>query len=238
MQIAGTPPAAVPAGAAGPSTSPATSTDAPSSSASPAGANAQPSVTVTLSDAASAALAATNTATDKSAAAPSSNPDVFAGASSIVQQVQYFASMLVDGSGASNADKATATANLYQLRFESGGDGTRPSEDDWFTQSTQAQRDVVNGEIEGSSFFKQSISAAAQFNSVGIASARAGNPSGTPSESARFDQLSSDQQILVWAGGASQYGSLDAFKSALAGYASANTAAPFFRSARATSAVV
>jgi hypothetical protein len=67
-----------------------------------------------------------------------------------------------------------------------------------------------------------------------MASARAGNPSGAPSESARFDQLSSDQQILVWAGGASQYGSLDAFKSALAGYASANAAAAGSEAASAT----
>ncbi|HEX3918692.1 MAG TPA: hypothetical protein VHW60_15250 [Caulobacteraceae bacterium] len=210
MQIAGPAVAAPPIVAAAPvSTSPAPVGAPPSPD--------QPSVTVTLSDAAIAALASpAGPATTSGAAAPGG----------IVAQVQQLAATLEDTSGASDADKATAFADLYQLRFESGGDGTDPSMDEWFTESTPDQQKAVESEIEGSTFFKQAVSAATLFNGAGIETARSGLPfDPTKTEAARFSQLSPDQQLLVWAGGASQFASLADFKTYLAQQAQGQAAA-------------
>lgn len=162
--------------------------------------------------------------TTPASSAPTSTDDVFAGASDLVLQVQHYASLLVDGSGASDTDKANALAQLYQLRFKVGGSATDPSSDDWFTQSTAAQRQVVNAEIDNSSFFKQGNAAASQFNAAGISLARAGDRSAASSEFARFSQLSTQQQTLIWGGGFSQFQSLDDFKSYLAQQAAGNAA--------------
>lgn len=173
---------------------------------------------------AGSAMLAPDTAAALVAQQATDTADTFAGASAIVQQVQQDASLLVDGSGASDADKATAFARLYQLRFKVGGSATDPSKDDWFTQSTAAQRQVVNAEIDNSSFFKQAVAAASKFNAVGIGLARAGDTSASNSESARFAQLSTEQQTLIWAGGFSQFQSLDDVKSYLARQAAGNAA--------------
>jgi hypothetical protein len=190
--------------------SPVASASAPAAAVSPdpiaTASAAPPTVTVALSDAATAAMAA--------APSVSSNAE---SSGSLVAQVQQLAGVLADTSGASDADKASALANLYQLRFKSGGDGTDPSSDAWFTQSTPAQQQAVESQIEGSTYFKQAILAATRFNGAGIETARSGLPfDASKTEAARFGQLSPDQQTLVWAGGASQFGSLADFKAWLA----------------------
>lgn len=172
----------------------------------------------------SAATPITPAGTPPSSTSSAWSADVFAGASDLVQQVQHYASLLVDGSGASDTAKATAMAQLYQLRFKVGGSATDPSKDHWFTQSTAAQRQVVDAEIDDSSFFKQGIAAASRFNATGMGLARAGDRSASSSESARFSQLSTQQQTLIWAGGFSQFQSLDDFKSYLAEQAAGNAA--------------
>jgi hypothetical protein len=157
---------------------------------------------VTLTEAATAAMAAP----------PSSSGDAASGGG-IVEQVQQLAAVLSDTSGASDADKASALASLYQLRFATGGSPTAPSLDAWFTQATPTQQQAVTTQIDQSTFFKQAVTAATQFNSAGVATARSGAPFDfSQTEWSRLSQLSPDQQLLVWAGGGSQYGTLDAFK--------------------------
>lgn len=166
----------------------------------------QPSVTIDLSDAAKTALAA------QASAAPAASVGG-SGVPSIVLQAQQMAGIIADGSTASNADKATALAVLYKLRFS---DPTAPSSEAWFAQSTQAQRDQINNAVDKSTFFKQAVSAASQFHADGMAVARAGQSS-DPSQTAyaRFNQLPADQQVLVWAGGASQFGTVEQYRAFL-----------------------
>ena len=210
------------AGAPAPAAAPS-APSAPPSSASPA--VVQPAVTVDLSAAALAALAARTSpsdsdagATDASSASPSAQASAggAGGVPTIVLQAQRLAGVIADGSTASDADKATALAGLYQLRFKSGGYAASPSSDSWFTQSTQTQRDQINNAVDKSAFFKQAVSAASQFNADGMALARAGQSSDNAQTAyARFNQLSSGQQVLVWAGGASQFGTLEQYSAYL-----------------------
>ena len=197
-----------------------------SSSASPAvaAAAAKPAVTVDLSEAARTALA-----TAGGSPAVSLNSGLGA-VSPLVLRAEHLAGVIADGSAATDAQKATALADLYQLRFQSSGYGKGANPDGWFSQSTQAQRDQINNAVDKSAFFKQAVSAASQFNAEGMAIARTGQPAdGSQTPSARFSRLPAGQQVLVWAGGASQFSTLEQYSAFLAqqdARASAAVAAP------------
>ena len=170
-----------------------------------AGASTQSAVTIDLSAAAVAALAA-QTSPSANAAAPTSAPaDGVDAVPAIVRQAQQLAGVIADGSTASNAEKGAALAGLYKLRFS---DPKGSSSTAWFAQSTQAQRDQINNAVDKSTFFKQAVGAAIQFNADGMAAAKTGQSTDS-SQTAydRFNRLSADQQVLVWAGGASQFAS-------------------------------
>ncbi len=198
---------------------------ASSVASSAGGIAAQPAVTVDLSDAARAALAARTSST--SADTAPAEPAKSGGVPAIVLRAEHLAGMIADGSTASDADKATALAGLYQLRFKSGGYATGADANGWFNQSTQAQRDQINNTVDKSAFFKQAVSAASQFNADGMAIARAGQSSDSSlTPHARFNQLPADQQVLVWAGGASQFGTLEQYSAFLQQQAQATPPSP------------
>ena len=138
------------------------------------------------------------------------------GTGAVATQVMQWASIVADGSGASAADKATAFAAINAAITQGAGAGPN----DYFAQTTLSQRQSVANIIDNSSFAKQSYSAAQSFaarqTSLNVtAEAKGGDVDPSNSMLSRLNQLSADQQQLVFAGLGGGFQSLDAWKAQL-----------------------
>lgn len=165
-----------------------------------------------------ATTASTGAAAPPSPTSGSITPDLYAGATPYVAQILQAASTLSDSSTAPIQDKLNAWTAIFNAVTASSSAGG-PSDNAWYTQSTQAQRDVVNNIYANSQVSQQIWTASSQFSQASGAISRAspdGVGRGAQSQLARLNALSPLQQQLVFTGTATYANSLDDWKTALA----------------------
>jgi len=113
--------------------------------------------------------------------------------SGIVDQLKKQASIVADGSGASDEEKVAAYTSIMRSMAQSGNTGSG-----WYQSSTQADRDALNDIMQNSSIAKRVQAAADNFNRAGMSGSRETNVAAKNLE--RFNGMPSIDQQLVVAG--------------------------------------
>lgn len=126
----------------------------------------------------------------------------------VVGKAKRLAAILADDSGASKADKIQAYLDLWKTLVTD-------SRDEWFAQSTRADRDAVGALMNRSGIAQEIQGAADDLNRFGMSQNRQTNV--PRANLARINAMSEDEQRMVYAGmAASDYPSLDAWKAQMA----------------------
>jgi hypothetical protein len=120
-------------------------------------------------------------------------PPVSSGAG-VVDEIKRLASILADGSGASDDQKVDAYIAIRKSFNSSGRAG-------WFQSSTQADRDSVNASLNTSDMSKRIMQAADGFSARGMRASRETNVMASQIEA--LSGMSALQQKMVFAGTAS-----------------------------------
>lgn len=113
----------------------------------------------------------------------------------MVEQVKRLASVLADGSAASDQEKITAYTSIMKAYADSANSGGG-----WFQSSTQGERDAVNLVLDKSSMAQQIHKAADDFNARGMSADRTTNV--MASQISYLNGLPDLQQQLIFAGSA------------------------------------